>query len=52
MTVMRMPEPDGCARDCKIIISTISQPFNSLVEWHKKAKAFSNGVKLNTYAYR
>lgn len=51
MIIMIIPKPDGCARDCKIIISTISKPLNSLVEWHKNGKAFSNIVKLNIYLY-
>lgn len=51
MIIMIIPKPDGCAKDCKIIIFTISKPLNSLVEWHKNGDAFSNIAKLNTYLY-
>lgn len=36
--IVIIPKPDGCARDCKIIISTVSKPLNSLVEWHTKTQ--------------
>jgi len=31
MIIMILPKPDGCARDCKTIISAVSKPLNSLV---------------------
>ena len=38
MIITILPKPDGCAKDCKTIISAVSKPLNPLVEWHTKTQ--------------